>query len=210
MRTYLLAGCVFLAACGAGNDDTTATTTDTEATTPPVETASPEPQPPAIPELEAGLVVRPTAEVVANVRVPGKVAIQRNEDDTLLITGTNAGKESGGETSGVAFVLSGEDEEAASATRATIHVLAKSADGTETGMNVSYSTNDVGNSGWQTFTVGEEFEVHSFEYVIPPMKDGNGDFLGILPEAAEPGIVVAAVGFDFEKLPNADTNGDAE
>lgn len=48
-----------------------------------------------------------------------------------------------------------------------------------------YSTNKVGNSGWIISPVrAGVFEI-SFDYAVPPMRNGNGDYLGIAPQGTD-------------------------
>ena len=49
-------------------------------------------------------------------------------------------------------------------------------------IGLAYSTNEVGNSRWRTQEAGTEFKTVSFTYQVPPMKNGNGDYIGILPD----------------------------
>lgn len=45
-------------------------------------------------------------------------------------------------------------------------------------LGVAYSTNELGNSGWRTFELLPEWEDYTFEYDVPPMNLGRGDFVG--------------------------------
>lgn len=47
---------------------------------------------------------------------------------------------------------------------------------------VAYSTSDVGNSGWKMFDLTGGQQTVSFDYNVPELKNGNGDFIGILPD----------------------------
>ena len=59
---------------------------------------------------------------------------------------------------------------------------------------VAYSTNDVGNSGWRWFPVGQEWAELEMDYDVPPMKNGRGDFIGLLPDKqGAPAVEVSAV-----------------
>jgi hypothetical protein len=46
----------------------------------------------------------------------------------------------------------------------------------------AYSTNDLGNSGWRGFALTPGPAEHSFEYDVPPLVRGNGDYIGIDPD----------------------------
>lgn len=66
---------------------------------------------------------------------------------------------------------------------------------------LAYSTNEVGNSGWVTRSAGTTFRTVSFTYEVPTMKDGRGDYVGILPDPKNArqvtevaGIAVAVLG----------------
>ena len=48
-------------------------------------------------------------------------------------------------------------------------------------LSLAYSTNEVGNTGWRKFSVGQQYEAKSFEWDVPTMKKGLGDYVGILP-----------------------------
>jgi len=43
---------------------------------------------------------------------------------------------------------------------------------------VSYSTFDVGNSGWKKFALTNELQAHTFEYQVPKPKKGGIDYIG--------------------------------
>lgn len=47
---------------------------------------------------------------------------------------------------------------------------------------LAYSTFDVGNSGWEYFDLTGSRQTVSFEYDVPELNKGNGDFIGILPD----------------------------
>ena len=52
---------------------------------------------------------------------------------------------------------------------------------------VSYSTAEVGNSGWQRFALTSEPTTVSFTYAVPKMNKGGGDYIGLLPDPAGAG-----------------------
>jgi hypothetical protein len=87
-----------------------------------------------------------------------------------------------GRTGGYSIRVPDNVEAAASGKRVRVTVNARAAHGTETAeFSLAYSTNEVGNSNWRKFTVGHQFEFKSFEFDVPPMTNGNGDYVGILP-----------------------------
>lgn len=55
---------------------------------------------------------------------------------------------------------------------------------------VAYSTNDLGNSGWRGFDLTPEPAEHVFEYNVPPLVRGNGDYVGIDPDPEGSGQAV--------------------
>lgn len=67
--------------------------------------------------------------------------------------------------------------------RCVISVVAKqgSTDGS-TSFGLAYSTSDVGNSGYSTFTPTSSFKKYSFEYVVPLPTAGGTDFLILNPD----------------------------
>lgn len=48
-------------------------------------------------------------------------------------------------------------------------------------MLVSYSTNEVGNSGWKEIKMMPDNSTYMFNYSVPKMNVGNNDFIGFLP-----------------------------
>lgn len=74
------------------------------------------------------------------------------------------------------FRIDSEFERSASGNRIVVTVLARSS--TARKISVAYSTSDVGNSGWQTFDLAPEWRAYVFEYDVPSMRAGNGDYVG--------------------------------
>jgi hypothetical protein len=94
----------------------------------------------------------------------------------------NREAKSTGWTEGFSIRVPDDFERSASGNRVKITVVARAADGTgQARFAAAYSTCDVGNSGWQWFDCGAEWKKHDFEFDVPTMVDGNGDFIGILP-----------------------------
>jgi hypothetical protein len=92
--------------------------------------------------------------------------------------------QSAGSTWGYRIRLPDSIEAAASGKRVRVTVNARAVGETKTArFSLCYFTNEVGNSDWRKFTVGDQFEPTTFEYDVPPMKNGNGDFVDILPES---------------------------
>lgn len=55
---------------------------------------------------------------------------------------------------------------------------------------MAYSTNDLGNSGWRGLTLTPEPAEHEFDYAVPPLVRGNGDYVGIDPDPEGTGQAV--------------------
>ena len=82
---------------------------------------------------------------------------------------------------------------------------------------VAYSTNDVGNSGWQNFTPTTSWAPYSFFYDVPKPSSGGTDFLGIWADTNNTGksilidnIVIQAVTKEDELDALNLVNGPAE
>src|SRR5262245_41224780 len=114
----------------------------------------------------------------------------------LCLFGGDPGAESQGRTGGFSISLPDRIEVAASGKR--VRVSARAAGASTAEFSVAYSTNEVGNSGWHEFTAGNRFEIKSFEFDVPPMREGRGDFVGILPV---PGPAVEVETLKVEVIP---------
>lgn len=110
------------------------------------------------------------------------VRVAQAQNGTRLI-GRGGGASSGGHTSGAFFTIAGEAEALASGQSVRIEVELRGSQGQV--LPVAYSTADVGNSGWQEFTLSGAREWVSFDYAVNPMREGNNDYLGILPAEGE-------------------------
>jgi hypothetical protein len=93
---------------------------------------------------------------------------------------TNAA--SGGATEGYSIRLPDTIEAAASGHRVSVNVVARAAGSVQSRFALAYSTNEVGNSGWRWQDAGPEWSLFTMEYAVPVMKNGNGDFVGILAD----------------------------
>ena len=110
----------------------------------------------------------------------------------LHLSNGAANASAGGATGGYSIRVPDSFEAAASGKRAKIVVLARAPMGAAR-FAVAYSTNEVGNSGWRWFKANSDWAAYEFHYPVPTMKNGHGDFIGILPSpAGEPGIEVCA------------------
>jgi len=99
---------------------------------------------------------------------------------------------SGGITGGYSIRLPDAFEAEASGRNISITIAARAAAATSSIFAVTYSTNDVGNSGWRRFTSTAEWTEFTMEYAVPHMLKGNGDFVAILPDVdGRPGTELA-------------------
>jgi hypothetical protein len=87
-----------------------------------------------------------------------------------------------GTTQGYSIRVPDIVEAAASGCLVSVNVVARAAGCAQSRFAVAYSTNEVGNSGWRWQDAGAEWSVFTIEYDVPVMKNGNGDFIGILPD----------------------------
>jgi hypothetical protein len=109
------------------------------------------------------------------------------------LSGGDPATESSGRTGGYSIRVPDSFETAVSGKRVRVTVVARAAGGGSAEFAVAYSTAEVGNSGWRKQTVGDQFESRAFEWDVPPMINGYGDYVGILAPAGSNGIDVAAV-----------------
>ena len=86
-------------------------------------------------------------------------------------------------TDGYSIKLPDAVEAAASGRHVSIRVVARGGR-----FALAYSTNEVGNSGWRWHKGGPKWSVFTTEYDVPVMVEGNGDFIGLLPDSTGPGI----------------------
>ena len=123
-------------------------------------------------------------------------AIKTDEDgvEYLALADGAVDAQSAGPTHGYSLKVPDEVEKAASGNKITVQAIARATTGAESRFALAYSTNEVGNSGWRWFTVGEGWSIIAFEYAVPPMIKGNGDFIGILAgSTGKPGVDVGCV-----------------
>lgn len=107
------------------------------------------------------------------------VALEQSPTAWIISQPANqAERTSAGATSGLSFALDQEFESIASGQRVTVEISARlSSEDME--FVAAYSTNEVGNSGWQSFAGSTEFSVYTFEYSVAPMRAGRLDYVGV-------------------------------
>ncbi|WP_424361842.1 hypothetical protein [Methylocystis parvus] len=101
----------------------------------------------------------------------------------LRLSNGDADAHSWGTTGGYSIRLPDAVEARASGRRIVVKIVARAANADQARFALAYSTNDVGNSGWIWFDATVQWAVHTMQWDVPPMQNGNGDFLGILPDA---------------------------
>lgn len=155
--------------------------------------------PPSAPVDTSG--VTPWASVLADdIGVPEGVSYSQAEVDGTTVAQIGAVPEdapSTGSTGGVSIRLPAEVEAQSSGARVQITVRASAPqDGAILG--VAYSTNDVGNSGWQRFVLTAAPRDYVFAYNVARTQTGNGDYLGFRSYG---GNTVQIVGYKVESVP---------
>ena len=99
----------------------------------------------------------------------------------LKLAGGDRSGASDGVTAGFVIRVRDAFEREASEHAVRVRVLARSTDAAPTRLAVAYSTNEVGNSGWRWRDVGPSWEVCEITYDVPKRKNGNGDYIGLMP-----------------------------
>jgi cytochrome c2 len=97
---------------------------------------------------------------------------------------------------GIARQLPAAFEQEASGKTVEVTVVARRSRGSGTQQFAAvYSTADTGNSGWILFDLSDHFENYTFQYAVPPMVRGNGDYIGLIPDtySAAGKIDIAAI-----------------
>jgi CBS domain-containing protein len=89
---------------------------------------------------------------------------------------------SNGPTAGYSIRLPDTLEAAASGRSVSVNIVARAADGAQSRFALAYSTNEVGNSGWRWLDAGPGWSLFTMKFKVPVMKNGRGDFVGILPD----------------------------
>lgn len=181
MRSLVIVSAVMLAACdpsslGLGGDKETSPAAKTPAD-----------------GFEADVKLVPSAELVGAMNIPSEITVTLNDDSTLTVSG-NVDGSAGGMTSGAAFVLGPELEEQIAGHAVRVKVLARS-DVEGAKLLAAYSTNEVGNSGWQEYDLSSSFEEYSFPMKIQPTNKGRNDYLGLMAPSGE--VIVAAAGVEI-------------
>lgn len=107
-----------------------------------------------------------------------QIAAEASENG-ILLTRVAAGEErSVGGTTGARLHSELPTLGDTSGAELTVAVTARAVDADDATFRVAYTTNHKGNSGWQEFTAGPDFETFEFSYTIREGEDPNGDYIG--------------------------------
>ncbi len=195
---------VLLAGCG-GSDEANEVTSDADSSVSGADTvvaSAPssvevEPEPVAPADIEPDFVVEMKLE---NFKVSSNYGIQLLPNgESFNLSGFVEDEAVGGQLFGVTVELGEAIEAAASGKTVQVIIRGRMAGGVESSpVDVAYSTAEVGNSGWQRLTFSDEMSAQMFEYSVPEMNQGRGDFLGILPDPENAGNVFALHGVAFK------------
>lgn len=140
-------------------------------------------------------VPSPAAVDGSQARIEGVAIDETAEDGPLLkLMGGDPLAELSGFTGGFSIPVSDAFERDASGHTVRVRVLARSADAQPTRMAIAYSTNDVGNSGWQWRDVDVNWRICELAWTVPKMVNGGGDYIGLLPDKpGAPGVEIHSV-----------------
>lgn len=148
-----------------------------------------------------------TAKVAESIRLDGDLVVDLSATPERLVTnstikvspivdgvrvsGTKAEASSGSRTGGAYIEIGSVLESAFANNTIRVSVLARSPE--EGGMKVAYSTADKGNSGWQSFSLTQDFATYEFDYRVPSVIAGRNDYIGILPLSSSVEVSFVAV-----------------
>jgi len=121
---------------------------------------------------------RPYATLAANDfsrELSDSANIRQPSSDAVLISGDYGDAVPSRQGTGLVYDLSDLEGELSSS---VIRITIKARGGP---FQVSYSTNDAGNSGWQYFDGSDTMKSYSFIYDVPELDRGRGDYLFITP-----------------------------
>jgi len=114
--------------------------------------------------------------------------------DFVRLANGSATAFAGGKTNGYSIRVPDALEIAASGKNVAVDVVARAAEAAGSRFAIAYSTNEVGNSGWRWSDAGSEWSTFGMKFQVPPMKSGNGDFVGLLADVeGRPGVDICAM-----------------
>ena len=135
----------------------------------------------------SGFYFAPSQTAIEGLPAGGKIESISLGDEVegnfvLKLAGGDPSATSHGATQGFSIRVPDSFEREASERNVRVRVLARSAAAAPTRMAIAYSTNEVGNSGWRWLEIGSSWEVVEFNWGVPKMHRGHGDFVGLLPD----------------------------
>lgn len=114
--------------------------------------------------------------------------VSRADNNVAVVTGSFVDAPSSGVTAGAVYELGAAAEQGASGNSVLVQIVARGGP-----LAISYSTADVGNSGWLSAGSADDWAEFAVSYDVPELKNGNGDFVGVIPLDAEKGIEIKTV-----------------
>ncbi|MGF1463402.1 MAG: ABC transporter ATP-binding protein [Maricaulaceae bacterium] len=132
------------------------------------------------------------ADALERVSQPADGQLEAQMDGVQLQSGPMETACQGAFAGGFGWRLPDAVEAAASGKLIRVWVVARA--DVSTVIELGYSTNDVGASGWRRFGVGPNLTALAFDFQPKPMVQGNGDFLGLrLPDGGHVQLSAAAI-----------------
>lgn len=143
---------------------------------------------PAPEEVERVVNIVPVYSVsgsqLSNSITPGDSVSVSATENGVTLTGSGVGSLSpGGRTGGANLEIVEALYSAFSGKTVTVTFSARIAEGEVPTVASAYSTSALGNSGWQYFTVTQDFAEYSYSYDIISGEDLTPDFIGFVPAA---------------------------
>ena len=141
-------------------------------------------EPPVAPETSDAIFS--ANELATEMSAPENMAVDFFTDRVRIFGGMSADEaNSSGSTQAARIRLPGRIERNASGGRVRVTVSARQAEGgAGHEFAIAYSTREVGDSGWRRFELSDAFRAYVFEYDVPEMVEGDGDYIGVLPDAS--------------------------
>ena len=121
---------------------------------------------------------------LSNAILAGGTISATATDSGVLLSGDGVGNLSpGGRTGGASFEIADAVGGSFAGKTVTVAFTARMISGDTPTIASAYSTSALGNSGWQFFTITEEFEEYSFSYDVTAGEDLTPDYVGFVPAA---------------------------
>jgi hypothetical protein len=196
MRVVNLLGAVgaaaLLTACGNVETSSAPDAGTPAAGTPGQAQAAAPQQADPLPPADAAALYQGGRRLAERFEAPEGLAVSQSASGALMTGGPDAASATQtGRTGGASVRLPAALERNASGGRVRVTISARaaaSAGSQEFAAN--YATREVGSSGWTRFALSDRFQAFVFEYDVPPMVAGRGDYVGILPDTSGGGQAV--------------------